>query len=45
MNLGESHSVSLALTNLRFVRGIRHRSAERSTRASGARGKYIRNKV
>ena len=27
-NLGESHSVTLALTNLRFVRGIRQRSAE-----------------
>ena len=27
-NLGESHSAILALTNLRFVRGIRQRSEE-----------------
>ena len=38
-NHGESRSVTLALTNLRFVRGIRQRSAERLTRASGARRK------
>ena len=36
-NLSESRSVTRTLASLRLSRGIRQRSAERSTRASGTR--------